>query len=223
MGGGAASGKIGAMVASHNTGGQYVRARTTPTNPNTVFQQAIRNAVKSLATSWNAIFPSQRDAWAVYAANTTLRNRLGDSIKTSGIAQYIRSNASRLQAGLDRLDDAPTIFDLGDVQSAPIIFETGTTTGTLTLDQSADWVEAGTTSQSNMLVYISRPQNLGKTFFKGPFQLAGVINATSANASATQVIALPFAYDISGDQQLFGQVRVTRGDARLTSTFQFQG
>lgn len=223
MGGGAASGKVGAVVASHNTGGQYVRARTTPTNPNTVFQQAIRNAVKSLATSWNAIFPSQRDAWAVYAANTTLRNRLGDTIKTSGIAQYIRSNASRLQAGLPRLDDAPTIYDLGDVQSSPILFDTGTTTGTITLDAAADWVTAATGSENNLLVYISRPQNLGKTFFKGPFQLAAVINNTTVTATPAVPIALPFAYDISGDQQLFGQVRVTRGDARLTSTFQFQG
>lgn len=223
MGGGAASGKVGAMVASHNSGGQYVRARTTPTNPNTTFQQAVRNAVRSLTAAWNQILGSQRDAWAVYGRNTTFKNRLGDTIQLSGIAAYVRSNTPRLQAGLTRIDDAPTIFDVGEVQAPPMDLVLGTTTGTLTLDPTADWITAGTAGQNSLLVYLSRPQNVGVTFFKGPFQLAGTLASNGAGTAGAYALTLPFAVDPAVGQQVFGQVRVSRGDARLSSTFQFFG
>lgn len=220
MGGGAASGKVGAMVASHNTGGQYVRARTTPTNPNTVFQQAVRNAVRAITSNWNNLSDAQREAWGVYAANTTFRNRIGDTIKLSGIANYVRSNTPRFQAGLAVIDDAPTIFDIGDTSNSVLDFNIGTTTGTITLDASSPWLNDNASSNT-MLVYVSRPQNAGINFFKGPFRLAGSINGSSGFATPAQVITLPFPATPGVGQQLFGQVRVSRGDGRLSSTFQF--
>jgi hypothetical protein len=221
-GGGAASGAAGTQVASHNTGGQYLKARTVPTNPNTIFQQEVRNAVRTTTSRWNTLTPEQRDGWGVYAANTTFRNRLGDTIKISGIANYVRSNTPRFQAGLPLIDDAPGTFDLGDVNGAVIAFDFGTADGTLTLDDASDWI-TNNGSANTMLVYVSRPQNAGINFFKGPYRLAGSINGTSAGATPAQVISLPFAATAGLGQQLFGQVRITRGDARLSSTFQFSG
>lgn len=219
-GGGAASGAAGSAVAAHNTGGQYLRARTTPTNPNSIFQQEVRNAVRTLSTRWNNLTQDQRDGWAVYSANTSFRNRLGDTIKISGIANFVRSNTPRYQAALAFIDDAPGTFDVGDVTDAAPGFDFGTTDGTLTLSPTADWIVTNG-SANTMLVYISRPQNAGINFFKGPYRFTAAINGSAAGATPAQVIALPFPVTPGLGQQLFGQIRITRGDGRLSSTFQF--
>jgi hypothetical protein len=216
MGGGAASGKAGAMVASHNAGGQHLRARTTPTNPRTGFQTAVRNAVRQLSPAWNILTDLQRQGWAVYAKNTAMKNRLGDTIFLSGIAQFVRSNVSRLQAGLARVDDAPGEFTLGDVPGYSIACAPNTQAGTLTLDADAsdNWRNQTTNS---MLVYASRPQNGGVTFFNGPYQLAAVIPSSDTNSSFA--VTLPFAV---GDttSKFFTQTRISRADGRLSGTFQ---
>lgn len=220
FGGGAASGKVGALVASHNSGGQYVRARTTPTNPRSVFQNAVRDAVKAISTAWSTLTEEQRAAWKVYGTNTTFRNRIGDTIKLSGIACFVRSNTSRLQAGLTLVSDAPTVFDTGAVQSTPFAFVFDATNGTLGIDTLGSWIADATGSENTMLMYLSRPQNPGVNFFNGPYQLAGTLssNATSPEFSVT----LPFPSNPDVAQKIFGQVRVTRGDGRLSPTFQFQ-
>jgi hypothetical protein len=223
MGGGAASGKVGAHVAAHNSGGQYLRARTTPTNPNTVFQQAVRNAVRTLTTRWSSVLTQdQRDSWDVYGRNVTVRNRLGDQIKISGIAHYTRSNTPRLQAALAVVDDGPPLFDLGDVTPGVFGYTLGAATGTLTLDTSADWIANATGSENSLLLYVSRPQNIGISFFKGPYQFAGQVNSAQAS-TGTFTFTLPFAYTVTPQQQSFAQVRVTRGDGRLSSGFQLNG
>jgi hypothetical protein len=218
-GGGAASGAIGSSVAAHNTGGQYLRARTTPTNPRTAFQQEVRNAVRTITSRWNTITADERESWAIYAANTSFKNRLGDSIKLSGIANYVRSNTPRVQAGLAIIDQGPPIFDTGDVNSGILTLDFGTTTGTLTLDPSSDWLITNPSS-NNMTVFISRPQNAGVNFFNGPYRLAAVINGSSGSVTPAQVISLPFAVTPGLGQLLYGAARVTRGDGRLSSRFQ---
>ena len=221
FGGGAASGKVGAMVAAHNTGGQYVRSRTTPTNPNSVFQQEVRNAVRSLTARWGQIDQSQREAWDVYDANVTVRNRLGDNIHIGALPHYIRSNTPRIQANLPVIDDAPTVFDLGEVQDAVIQFTPGEDgTGTLTLDAGANWITSATGSENSMLVYLSRPQNPAINFFKGPYRFTEEINSVTAS-SGTATFSMPFE-GTANINQIFGYVRITRGDGRLSSTYEIQ-
>lgn len=215
-GGGAASGKFGTMVAAHNRAGQYIRARTTPTNPRTAQQSAVRNAIRSLAARWTSTLTQfQRDQWEVYAGNVARVNRLGDGFFSAGITWYMGNNAPRLQAGLLSIDDAPVVYDRGDMGSpTPIIsFGALTTSATLTLqDVTPDWV--GDTA-SSMLVYASRPFNAAINFFNGPYQLA-IASPMSANQLA---FTLPFAAG-PVDSQIGFKLRVTRGDGRLTSAVQ---
>ena len=75
---GEASGSIASLTFSHNRGGQYVRQRTIPTNPNTVFQQAIRSLVSELTSRWqNTLTEAQRAAWDQYAVQVPLLDPLG--------------------------------------------------------------------------------------------------------------------------------------------------
>jgi hypothetical protein len=214
MGGGAGSGKIGAMVGSHNRGGQYLRARTTPTNPRTGPQTVVRNAVRTLASTWSSgLTQDERDSWAVYAANVNTVNRIGDTIQISGIAQYIRSNVPRVQAGLSIISDAPVIFDIGQGTDFPVI---NSTAGSFALNMSVNTFSAAwndTTQANTLLVYTSRPQNAGINFFNGPYQLAGISAPDSTNSFN---FTMPFVAGPAGSQ-VFIAWRVSYADGRLTS------
>ncbi len=118
---GEASGSFASLTFSRNRGGQYIRQRAVPTNPGTPFQSVIRGNVNLLANSWTDVLSSsQREGWEVYAVQVPLPDKLGELRNVGGLAMYTRSNVSRLQGALPRLDDAPTIFDLGEF--TPVTF-----------------------------------------------------------------------------------------------------
>ncbi len=215
FGQGAASGKLGALVASHNKGGQYLRARTTPTNPNTVQQQAVRNAIRTLGPRWVETLTSDQQAgWETYAANVTVTNRLGDQIHIPALAMYIRSNVSRLQASLDIVDDAPTTFDLGAAPAlGPITIPASAiagATGTITLAGENAWAAD---PDNVLLVYASRPQNQTKLFFKGPYRLGGDASVVASGPNYT--FGLPFETGPNTTQTFFA-LRVAYADGRLS-------
>jgi len=212
-----ASGSVGGLTASHNAGGLYFRARTIPVNPNSAPQQQVRNAMTVLTSAWvTDLTAGQRDGWKTYGVNVGLVNPLGDQIEVSGISMYVRSNVARLQAGLDRVDDAPTVFNLGSF-TEPTITAVSAATQTLSLDfdDTDDWANE---DGAAMLVYISRPQNLTINFFKGPYRLATSILGDGTTApTSPAAIDLPFTAALG--QKVFLRARVTRGDGRLSGEF----
>ena len=167
----AISGRIGGNVFS-KTGS--VRAGTIPTNPNTAPQQEVRGLIALLSNVWiNTLTQAQRDAWATYAANVTVPNRLGAQIQISGIAHYIRSNVARLQAlpsgspVQSRVDAAPVIFDIGGI---PVLsgLDASVAAGVIAFEFSLDEAPA---AGDRIMIYLSREQNPTVNYFRGPFQL----------------------------------------------------
>lgn len=223
IGGGAASGKLGALVASRAKSTQYLRARTTPVNPNSIFQRVVRDAVKALTSLWSQLPTGQLEAWNVYAANVTVTNKLGDSAKLSGFNWFIGNNVPRVQAGFPAEQNAPTIFDIGNPNWSALLPEfttsSGATTGTLALTGT---LPATTNSNSHFYVYVSRPQSAGKTFFNGPFQFAGSIPGNTS--SPTHIVTLPFTAAGVGNSDSANfmdfVLRLDNGDGRLSSKFQ---
>ena len=87
-----ARGSIGGQVHSKNRFGNYIRARTTPVNPQSTRQNFVRNIVQYLSQRWsNTLTQLQRDGWEVYAAAITRANKLGAQIKLTGFNHYINS------------------------------------------------------------------------------------------------------------------------------------
>lgn len=214
MGGGAASGAVGALVASHNAGGQYLRARTTPTDPGTTFQQAVRNAVATLATIWSqTLSDAERSGWNVYAGNVSVTNRLGDSITLSGISMFIRCNTPRLQAGQAYVPAGPGTFTLGSFLGCTLTVGAASTAGTLTFNATEDW-NAATPATAGILLYASTPQSPAVNFFKGPYRFVNKLNNTTGSVTVT----LPYATGPSGSR-IFWRAEVSRADGRLSPTF----
>ena len=213
------SGSIAGLVYSHNAGGLYTRARSIPTNPGSAQQTAVRNALSGLASAWaNTLTTAQRAAWAVYAANVPLIGPLGNARKVSGIAQFIRSNTPRLQAGLTEVDDGPTDYTLAAFVNPTITVTAASPEFSIVFDNTDTWATA---TGGAMLVYASRPQSPGINYFKGPYQLAGKIAGATVAPTSPQTLTSPFV--LTAGQQVFFRVEVTNADGRLSSPFRAAG
>lgn len=215
-----ARGSLGGITASRNRGGGYFRARVVPVNPGTSFQQLIRSAMASLAAKWNDVLTDlQRKAWDTYALNVPMPNSVGDMVNVGGVGMYVRSNVPRiasLTAGLTRVDDAPTIFDLGDVgiQSVGAASEAAQTISML-YDDTDTWCDE---DGSALLIYTARPKNPAINYMKGPYRLASVVEGDSTTPP-TSPDAAASAFPFVENQRMFVQTRVTRADGRLSSPF----
>lgn len=208
------SGSMGSITASHNAGGPYFRTRVIPVNPGTPQQIVVRNIMGQLAALWtNVLSAAQREAWATYALNVPLLNRLGESLTVSGLNMYQRSNIPRIQNGLPRVDDGPTTFNLGDFTAPTITAFTAPDVLSLAFTEADAWVSE---DDAAMLVYGSRNTGIAIVFFKGPYrrypiQLLGdnAIPPTSPHAGTN-----PFV--ITAGNQVFLKVAVTRADGRYS-------
>jgi len=213
---GPASGSVAGLTYSHNAGGQYIRARSTPTDPATAQQQTVRAAVSALVSLWkDTLTQAQRDAWQLYADNVPLIDVFGDPKYRTGINHYVRSNVPRIQAGSPRVDDGPTTFDLGDYTAPSFGFDATNDEVDVTFVNTDDW--AGE-DDSDMLVFCGRPQSPTINFFKGPYRYAGKIEGDSVTPPTTPAaISLPFA--IEAGQKGFARIIVSRADGRLSTPF----
>lgn len=212
----AASGKMNGLVFSHNAGGQYIRALVIPTDPSSAGQIQVRNAMSVLTSAWvETLTAAQRDSWSVYGENVPLVGPLGDSRNIGGLSQYVRSNISRLQAGLPRVDDAPVIFDLGSFTPPSFGIDATADEIDVTFEATDAWANE---DDAAMLVYGSAPKNVSIDFFKGPYRLAGLVAGDSGTPpTSPAAITSPFAY--AAGNKGFVQVRVTRADGRLSAPF----
>lgn len=210
------SGSMGAITASHNRGGTYFRQRATPVNPNSPQQQAVRAIMTALNVSWNVSLTAiQRAAWDTYAANTPLTDVLGEQIHVGGKEMYARSNVSRIQAGFTRIDDAPTIFDLAELNPATATYTTATSVINVAFDDNDPWV---TDDNGLLFVYTSRQQNPSINFFKGPYRLAGTVEGDSGTPP-TSPAAISAAFPCAIANRCFFMLRAQTGDGRLSPPF----
>ena len=209
------SGSVGGSTFSHNSGGMYVRARTIPVDPQTAAQQVVRGFLAVLASAWqNTLTAIQRDAWTLYGLNVPLPDSLGDPTPVKGLPMYIRCNLPRLQAGMARVDDGPTIFSMPpNFQGAVVAAEGDPAAITYTwtaLDEAWDG-ELG----AALLTFTSRQMSPTINFFKGPFRTtAPVLGAAVAITSPQSRDS-----DFSGTAANIMYVRtlVTRADGRLSA------
>lgn len=203
-----ASGSLRGIVASHNLGGAYFRGRSTPTNPRTAFQQAVRNAVAIIAAAWTqTLTTAQRLAWDNFAKNTPLTNRLGDSITIPAMAWYNKANSIRLQASLTRIDAAPTEFALIPLTLPNINVSAGAANASVVFTAADSWHTSG----GALLIYNSRPQNLSVNSPAGlSYRLAGVILGTQ---SSPQNVTLAFGAMVANQTTFFRAV-ATGADGR---------
>jgi hypothetical protein len=218
-GGGVASisGSVAGTTYSRNRGGPYMRNRAIPVNPNTTYQQAVRGHMAALTSHWvETLTADQRAAWDNYALQVPLPNALGQPRNVGGIGMYVRSNVPRLQTALPRVDDAPTIFDLGVLSSpGPFTVTAATGSGSLAYDDTDEWCDE---DDSALLIYGSRGQSPSVNSFEGPYRYQQKVDGDSTTPP-TSPETLSWVFPLSQGQRAYMRLRVTRADGRLSSSF----
>ena len=210
-----ASGSTGGLVYSRNQGGMYVRARAKPTNPNSEAQGAVRDAMRDAVYAWsNTLTDTQREGWNTYAFNTPTWNRLGEATTKTGQQMFIRGAIPRIQAGIGVPTIASSSFDLGDI-SPPTAIEATDPGDSITFefDSLDDWV---TSPGSALLVYQSRPQNATRTYGKGPYQLATMIEGASVTPPESPA-TFSSLFPLTTGQRVFLKFNVSMFDGRFTT------
>jgi len=105
---GSLRGSIGNNTFSHNRGGDYVRRRVAPTNPNSTRQQTMRALLSTYASAWSlGLLPAQREAWNTWAGQQAKEGPLGNSINLTGINSFIWCNTHIADAGDAQINIPP--------------------------------------------------------------------------------------------------------------------
>ena len=211
------AGSIAGTTHARNHYGNYARARTKPTNPNTARQQAIRAALTQLTTRWSqTLTADQRTAWNLYASNVVMKNRLGESTYLTGFNHYLRSNVPLVQASLTVIDDGPTIFELPEKD--PTLAITASEAAQqieVTFDNTLAWAEE---TGAYMLSYQGQPQNPQRNFFDAPWRyMDNIAGADAGGIVSPDVQTVVFA--IAQLQRQWVYCRVSRKDGRLSEPF----
>lgn len=212
------SGSSAGTTWSHNRYGQYVRNRSTPVNPNSLLQQAIRDAFAAMSNRFSAILTDlQRAEWKAYAEAVPVINSFGDPIILTANAMYVRCNAIRIQAGLDPVDDGPAIL-LGGESPTNVVLTAVEAAQALSFafTNTDDWAgEVG----GALICYTGIPKSPTVNFYNGPYRLAKVVLGAVVPPVSPSAGVSPYA--IQTGQRLFGYCRAVRADGRISEPFRF--
>lgn len=209
-----ARGSLAGNTYSRNHYGAYIRARTTPTNPNTSLQQRARNAVGYLSDRWaNTLTAAQRTAWNLYGSSVAMVDKLGATMYLTGYNHYQRSNSFLAQYGKTTISAGPTTFELpAKDPTLAITASEATQQYSLTFDDGLAWCSE---DEAYMTVLCGAPQNAQRNYFGGPFKGIRFLEGDSvAPLASPQVIGA--LHGITQGQHLWIECRILRADGRLS-------
>jgi len=211
------SGSVAGNTHARNRFGNYMRARTKPTNPNTANQQAVRAAMSELTTRWAQVLTAdQRTAWNLYGSNVAMKNRLGEVVKLTGFNHYIRSNLTQARIPGNVVDDGPVIFELPEKDPSFAITASETTQEiTFTFDDTMEWCDE---DNSSFEIYQGVPQNAQRNFFDGPWRFQRRYMGNSVTPPESP-LAWTVMFAIAEGQHQWCCARITRADGRLSEIF----
>lgn len=211
------AGSIGGTTFARNRYGNYARARTKPTNPNSSGQQIVRATLTQLTTRWSTILTAvQRTAWNLYGASVVMTNRLGENIQLSGFNHYVRSNSLIARVGGTHVDDGPTLFELPQADATFAVTATeAAQTIDVTYDDSAPWANE---DDGHMFTFQGSPQNAQRNFFAGPWNFLGQIEGALA-VPPVSPDTQPVVTAIAEGQRQWVYARIMRADGRLSAPF----
>lgn len=201
------SGSLGGMTGSRNKGGQYLRARTNPTQPNTLPQQNARQRFGAASAAWGNLAPEIRALWNNYASLQSWTNRLGDPIQLTGQQAYVGSNSALASVGLAQITNPPEPNDRPESYVPnDLVYNT--------LDTFVGGASPGLDAADRVSYAISPILPSGVTSYKGRYVIIAVGAGNVAPQSVTGINAAAEAYlgPVTQGQQFWMRTRVVQPD-----------
>lgn len=212
-----ARGSIAGNTYSRNHYGAYVRARTTPINPNTERQVLVRASVAFCAAFWaNTLTAVQRAAWDLYGSSVAMIDKLGASMYLTGYNHFMRSNVIFKMVGGTPIAAGPTIFE---IPAHDPTFSVTTSEAAQQLsfgfDVTMEWaVETG----GILYLFQGKPQNAQRNFFGGPWRHVGNVGGIDPGGPVSPALfTVDFA--VAEGQRQWVYARIQRADGRLSEPF----
>jgi hypothetical protein len=158
--------KLNGSVLSKNRFGNYIRNKTTPVNPQTVYQQNARAILAAMSQGWAGITEDQRNGWKALAQTMPFTDIFGDPKILTGQMMFVKLNTNLEKIGEAPLSDAPA-------KEAIPFLETVSVAAT---------VAAGVITDANfsVIVFATPAVNPGISFVKNQFRMIGVAPAPAA-------------------------------------------
>lgn len=127
------SGAIGGTVFSRNHAGAIAKKRTYPVNNFSYNKNPKQNVFGYLSNAWKELVTSsEKTNWSIYASNTPLTNRLGQTYYMTGLNAFLKFNVLYYDFTGSILTTAPTT---GGLFSTP-----GIVNAYITIDNSANTI-----------------------------------------------------------------------------------
>lgn len=183
---GAMSGSVGAVTASRNRYGAYLRARAVPVNPNTTFQLATRASLSNLSTAWSGLTSGQRLSWREWADQNPIVDALGQVQNLAPNAAFIQLNARLLAVGIAAVNSPPIIVAPDALTALTSTVDIGVG-GTFELAFTATplgaaeslWIQAAVTNSAGINYVTNRLRFIGESAAAqaSPFDTQALVEA----------------------------------------------
>lgn len=192
-------GKIGGIVASDGAYGPYLRAKVTPYNPQTTYQQIVRGRVEVVSQAWSTLASNLRSAWEDLALQCKRTNVFGAIAALTGFNCFMKINCNRLMMAQAQLTTAPDF-----VLPTPLTSLTLSTPGAA----SVSFVFAPSpVPTGNVLVSRATPgMSQGVSFVKSEFRFMKIHAAAQATPQNIFTEWSEHFGDVADDDKIFIEV-----------------
>lgn len=183
-----ARGSVGGITYTANQYHQLIaRARTSPVNPGSSLQTAIRSAFSGAEIAWKVLTAGERQDWQQYAANTPRQNPLGPITLTGrtfmrGVIALRDYMAAELATVFTDDDTAPATPGMLNLTAVRAIAPAGPSTGV-----AITWTNPLGNPAIFAMVQLSPAFEATRNFYKGPWDTSeNVGTGTPAGAAGIQ-------------------------------------
>lgn len=166
-------GSVGASTFMGGRHGTVERNRVFPTNPDTLPQQNVRGILSAVASEWRGLTDEGRAGWRALAAQ--MPGNL------TGFQAYVQVNATLVNAGLPKQEDAPDLPAFGILTCTGLVADD---TPALKLTQVAD-----TVAPDKFIIQAIPAQTPGRTAFSSLWRNLKVVNGHAAPAADIDLAA----------------------------------
>lgn len=171
---------LNGSTLSKNRYGSYMRNKVTPVNPQTSFQQAARQILGNLSSSFRELTIGQIKAWNNSGINFPFTDIFGDVKHLSGQTLFVKLNANLEKIGSPRILNPPLPTGFPEIAIESFVFQTED--GDV---EAADILIEGTVVPANhrLVVYATPGLSRSISFVKNRYRFLGAFNVVGSEVS----------------------------------------
>lgn len=192
--------KLNGSVASRNRYGSFLRNKVTPVNPQTSFQQDVRQRLGSLSASWRGLTQSARQSWIAGTNAFPFTDIFGDVKFLSGQTLFVKLNGNLLKIGSPTITAAPLPVEVPPIAATALSAEV--TTGAIT-ELEATVAPTTTPAGFSLVAYATPPVNPGIEFVKNRYRFLGVVSNAAGTVNLLSAYTARFGSVAAVGQQVF--------------------